>query len=52
MSSDLDKTSATQAEHVVEKKPRRRGCIGHCLKFWWSYLIGLIVVVVVVVCLM
>jgi len=45
-----DKGSTTQAE-AVEKRPRRRGCIGHCIKFWWAYLIALIIVVVLVVCL-
>ncbi len=49
--SDLDKTSTTQAE-TVEKTPRKRGCVGHCLKFWWAYLIGFVLVVVLVVCLM
>jgi hypothetical protein len=48
--SEPDKTSATQAE-AVEKTPRKRGCVGHCLKFWWAYLIGFIVFVVLLVCL-
>ena len=46
-----DKNSAAQAE-TVEKTPRKRGCVGHCLKFWWAYLIGFIVFVVLLVCLM
>ncbi|KAK0656865.1 hypothetical protein B0T16DRAFT_318941 [Cercophora newfieldiana] len=46
--SSLDKTSATQAESV-EKAPRKRGCVGHCAKFWWAYLLLVIVIVVIVV---
>ncbi len=49
MSTD-EKASTYQAENVAEK-PRRRGCIGHCLKFWWAYLIAFIIFVVLVVCL-
>lgn len=45
---DVDKTAVTQTENVSEK-PRKRGCLGHCARFWWAYLIALIVVVVVVV---
>ncbi|KAK3985690.1 hypothetical protein QBC44DRAFT_153479 [Cladorrhinum sp. PSN332] len=43
-----DKPIVSQSENVSEK-PRRRGCVGHCAKFWWAYLILLIVVIVVVV---
>ncbi|KAK1780675.1 hypothetical protein QBC45DRAFT_323173 [Copromyces sp. CBS 386.78] len=43
-----NKPEYTQTENVVEK-PRKRGCAGHCLKFWWAYLIALIVIVVIVV---
>ncbi|KAK4465471.1 hypothetical protein QBC42DRAFT_261307 [Cladorrhinum samala] len=43
-----DKAIISHSENVSEK-PRRRGCVGHCVKFWWAYLILLIVVVVVVV---
>ncbi|KAK4232395.1 hypothetical protein QBC38DRAFT_95590 [Podospora fimiseda] len=43
-----DKPVISQAENVSEK-PRKRGCVGHCVKFWWAYLILLIVVIVVVV---
>lgn len=43
-----NKPQYTQTENVVEK-PRKRGCAGHCLKFWWAYLIALIVIVVIVV---
>ncbi|KAL2262304.1 hypothetical protein VTK26DRAFT_1808 [Humicola hyalothermophila] len=46
--SDVDKAAVTQAENVAEK-PRKRGCLGHCAKFWWAYLIAVVVVVVVVV---
>ncbi|KAK3902466.1 hypothetical protein C8A05DRAFT_44120 [Staphylotrichum tortipilum] len=46
--SDIDKTAVTQTENVSEK-PRRRGCVGHCAKFWWAYLILLVVIVAVVV---
>ena len=42
------KPQVYQAENVVDK-PKRRGCVGHCVKFWWAYLIGLIVIVVIVV---
>ncbi len=47
----VDKIATVEAENVVDKKPRRRGCIGHCLKFWWAYLITFIAVVILVVCL-
>ena len=43
MSSDYEKTSAAQTE-VVKTKKR-----GHCAKFWWAYLIALILIVVIVV---
>ncbi|KAK0628403.1 hypothetical protein B0T17DRAFT_490602 [Bombardia bombarda] len=43
-----DKPAVLQAENVKEK-PRRRGCAGHCLKFWWVYLIALLVIIVIVV---
>ncbi|KAK4127041.1 hypothetical protein N657DRAFT_187789 [Parathielavia appendiculata] len=43
---DVDKSAVTQAETV---KPRRRGCVGHCARFWWAYLIVIVVVVVIVV---
>ncbi|KAL2266647.1 hypothetical protein VTJ83DRAFT_5999 [Remersonia thermophila] len=46
--SDAEKPNATQAE-ATSTKPRRRGCLGHCARFWWAYLIALIVVIVVVV---
>ncbi|KAK5655388.1 hypothetical protein OQA88_5658 [Cercophora sp. LCS_1] len=49
MSTD-EKTAAIQAE-TVDQKPKRRGCIGHCLKFWWAYLAGFIAIVILVVCL-
>jgi len=46
--SDVDKVAVAQSENVSDK-PRRRGCLGHCLKFWWAYLIAIVVIVVVVV---
>ncbi|KAK0718722.1 hypothetical protein B0T21DRAFT_295567 [Apiosordaria backusii] len=46
--ADADKPVATTSENVVEK-PRRRGCVGHCVRFWWVYLIVLIVLVVILV---
>jgi hypothetical protein len=46
--SDLDKSVVTQTENVSDK-PRRRGCVGHCVRFWWAYVILLVVIVVVVV---
>jgi len=46
--SDVDKSGVAQAENV-SGKPRRRGCLGHCAKFWWAYLIAIVVIVVVVV---
>jgi len=49
--SDNGKISDHHAETAVEKKPKKRGCMGHCIKFWWAYLILFIVVVVLVVCL-
>ncbi|KAL2136177.1 hypothetical protein VTI74DRAFT_5230 [Chaetomium olivicolor] len=45
--SDVDKTVVTQTEDV--SKPRRRGCLGHCARFWWAYLALIVVIVVVVV---
>jgi hypothetical protein len=45
---DVDKPALTQAE-TASDKPRRRGCLGHCARFWWAYLIVLVVIVVVVV---
>ena len=46
--ADVDKTAVVQLENVSDK-PRKRGCLGHCAKFWWAYLILLIVIVAVVV---
>lgn len=46
--ADVDKSGVAQMENVSEK-PRRRGCLGHCAKFWWAYLIAVIIIVVVVV---
>jgi hypothetical protein len=46
--ADADKATVTQAENA-SPKPRRRGCVGHCVRFWWVYLIALCVIVVVVV---
>jgi len=42
------KNPAVEAENIG-KKPRRRGCVGHCVKFWWAYLIALIIIVAIVV---
>lgn len=50
MSTD-EKTAAVQVENI-DAKPKRRGCIGHCLRFWWAYLAGFIAIVILVVCLM
>jgi len=46
--SDVDKSAVAQAENSSDK-PRRRGCLGHCAKFWWAYLIVVVIIVVVVV---
>ncbi|KAK4197796.1 hypothetical protein QBC40DRAFT_100144 [Triangularia verruculosa] len=46
--ADADKPVATTSENVVEK-PRRRGCVGHCVRFWWVYLIVLVVLTVILV---
>ena len=46
--ADADKGAVSHAENV-SGKPRRRGCLGHCAKFWWAYLIIVIIIVVVVV---
>ena len=48
--SDTDKPTAYQSE-TVQTTPRKRGFVGHCLKFWWAYLIVLIIVIVLVVVL-
>ncbi|KAJ4290099.1 hypothetical protein N0V88_006605 [Collariella sp. IMI 366227] len=42
----MDKAAVTQTEDI---RPRRRGCVGHCKKFWWAYLALLVVIVVIVV---
>ncbi|KAK3311111.1 uncharacterized protein B0T15DRAFT_520434 [Chaetomium strumarium] len=46
--SDVDKSAVTQTENISDK-PRRRGCLGHCARFWWAYLIVLVIIVVIVV---
>ncbi|KAH6630738.1 hypothetical protein B0J18DRAFT_110726 [Chaetomium sp. MPI-SDFR-AT-0129] len=46
--SDYDKAGVAQSERVSDK-PRKRGCLGHCAKFWWAYLLIIIVIVVIVV---
>ncbi|KAK3330782.1 hypothetical protein B0H66DRAFT_74560 [Apodospora peruviana] len=46
--SDEGKTSAYQSENVMEK-PRKRGVAGHCAKFWWAYLVALVIITVIVV---
>ncbi|KAK4170496.1 hypothetical protein QBC43DRAFT_6787 [Cladorrhinum sp. PSN259] len=43
-----DKPIVSQEENISQK-PRRRGCLGHCVKFWWAYLILLVVIVVIAV---
>ena len=43
-----NKPEYTQTEDAVER-PQKRTCAGHFKKFWWAYLIALIVVVVIVV---
>ncbi|KAI6380792.1 hypothetical protein MCOR25_001465 [Pyricularia grisea] len=37
------------AHENVSGKSRKRGCIGHCGRFWWAYLIALIIIIVIVV---
>ncbi|KAK3680448.1 hypothetical protein B0T22DRAFT_62391 [Podospora appendiculata] len=49
MSDIQDKPTMVQDEHVSTKPRRRGGCVGHCLKLWWVYLILLIVIVVIAV---
>ncbi|KAK4189038.1 hypothetical protein QBC35DRAFT_171579 [Podospora australis] len=46
--AELDKPVVSTTERVTDK-PRRRGCVGHCVRFWWVYLILLIVIIVIVV---
>jgi hypothetical protein len=46
--ADVDKAGVSHTENV-SGKPRRRGCLGHCAKFWWAYLIAVIIIVVIVV---
>lgn len=46
--SDTDKPTQVPTEAVSEK-PRKRGVAGHCARFWWAYLIAVIVIVVIVV---
>lgn len=46
--ADADKAAVSHTENV-SGKPRRRGCLGHCAKFWWAHLIVVIIIVVVVV---
>ncbi|KAL2024210.1 hypothetical protein VTK56DRAFT_9366 [Thermocarpiscus australiensis] len=45
---DTTKSGVAQTENAVGK-PRRRGCAGHFVRFWWAYLIVLICIVVLVV---
>lgn len=46
--AEVDKPVVSMTE-TVSGKPRRRGCVGHCVKFWWVYLIAVIVIIVIVV---
>ncbi|GAB1311447.1 hypothetical protein MFIFM68171_01657 [Madurella fahalii] len=41
---ESDKAVVTHTEAA-----RRRGCMGHCAKFWWAYLIALVCITVLVV---
>jgi hypothetical protein len=45
--SDTGKGGAGQ----YEVAPRKRGCAGHCKRFWWAYLAATIAIIVLVVCL-
>ncbi|KAK3336266.1 hypothetical protein B0T19DRAFT_34404 [Cercophora scortea] len=49
MSDIQDKPTIVQDENVSLKPRKRGGCVGHCLKLWWVYLIVLIVIVVIAV---
>jgi hypothetical protein len=46
--SDVDKAGVAPSENS-SGKPRRRGCLGHCARFWWAYLLAVVVIVVIVV---
>ncbi|EER29402.1 hypothetical protein D8B26_008116 [Coccidioides posadasii str. Silveira] len=48
MSDNSEKNNQGTVEAAVPE-PRKRGCAAHCKRFWWAYLIGFIVVVLVVV---
>ncbi|RDA84453.1 hypothetical protein CP532_2143 [Ophiocordyceps camponoti-leonardi (nom. inval.)] len=51
MSSDAkNMTSQTQHDAQVGRS-RKRGCVNHCKRFWWAYLLLLCAIVVLVVCL-
>lgn len=34
------------------QKNKKKGCMRHCKRFWWIYLIVAILVIVLAVCLM
>jgi cytoskeletal protein RodZ len=44
----IDETAVSQTD-TFSDKPRRRGCLGHCARFWWAYLLAVVVIVAVVV---
>jgi len=44
-----DKDVVRQTEHAAA--PKKRGCAGHCKKFWWAYLIAFVIIAVLIVVL-
>ncbi|KAM7193465.1 Protein of unknown function (DUF3712) domain containing protein [Naviculisporaceae sp. PSN 640] len=47
--SDIETKPAPVATEAVSEKPRKRGFAGHCARFWWVYLIAVIIITVIVV---
>ncbi|EEP81897.1 predicted protein [Uncinocarpus reesii 1704] len=48
MSDNLDK-SHHDAVETAAPPTKKRGCAAHCKRFWWAYVIGFIVVLLVVI---
>lgn len=47
--SDIESKTAPVTTEAVSDKPRKRGLAGHCARFWWVYLIAVVVITVIVV---
>ncbi len=49
MSDENIKTAAVVQQDDVRGNSRRRGCVGHLKRFWLSYALVLVVIIVVVI---